>query len=117
MMPLRCSSPQYSDIVTDLNSEKALLLINRRLAQAEEHNRQLSMQLKAKSEQLRDLEKLNSQLQNLLEVKVEVPDQLSLLLSLSLSLSLSRSLSLSLSPSLSSHLSAPIEIYTELCVE
>ena len=59
-------------MVSDLTSEKALLLINRRLAQAEEHNRQLAAQLKAKNEQLQDVEKLNSQLQNLLEVKVRV---------------------------------------------
>lgn len=61
---------QYSDVVTDLTSEKALLLINRKLAQAEEHNRQLSSQLKAKSEQLKDQAKLNDELQQLLAVKV-----------------------------------------------
>eukprot|EP00873_Tetraselmis_striata_P012082 jgi/Tetstr1/432346/TSEL_021743.t1 len=60
---------QYSDVVTDLTTDKALLLVNRRLAKAEEHNRQLMAQLRAKNEALADQAKLNEELQGLLRIK------------------------------------------------
>jgi chromosome condensin MukBEF MukE localization factor len=61
---------QYSDVVSDLTTDKALLLVNRRLAKAEEHNRQMTAQLRAKNEKLDDLAKLNVELQDLLKIKV-----------------------------------------------
>ncbi|KAK9803380.1 hypothetical protein WJX72_002249 [[Myrmecia] bisecta] len=67
----RVEVQEYANSAERLHEEQLLLQMNRRMAQAEEHNRFLSAQLRTAQQEVQDLTKLNEQVTRLNVIKDE----------------------------------------------